>query len=230
MKISIFCKLGIILITLCLTVKSSVASSTDVQVGTLSEGACWYQKKELLKVASFNDKTAFVATRAQIENNFSKLMAQNLNQKINEMDLTLHCGGYGASLVGRVVTTDNNTFCIWTKFENGKLALRSIGAINESPKISSKLCDGHVWGELIIGVESNEFLNELQAPKWSLMIKEVKPIVDRVYKVKLMQDFEFKESEVANSLEENFAGKNLIRYIEYNNYRHPVGEYIHLGK
>lgn len=222
-----FYKISLCLIAICLEINPMKLYSSELQVGTLSEGACWFENKEFIKVASFNDKTAYLASRGQIESNLNEFLPEH--QKLNDLELTLHCGGYGASLVARV-STDSNTFCIWTKFDKGKLALRSIGIIDDRLKIDRGLCEGHVWGEFLIGVESSDFLNELQSPKWLSMIKEIKLVSNKVYKVKLVKDYEFKESEVASLLEENFTGKNLIRYIEYNNYRHPVGEYLHLGK
>lgn len=223
---------GLILkVTLGLVVFSLVPSaySSDVSVGSLSDGSCWYEFKESLKVASFNDKTVFTANKAQIESQIESLIAQSRSidhQKINEMDLALHCGGYGASLVARV-TLDNSSVCVWTKFEKGKLTLRSIGAINELDK-TNDLCDGHKWGEFILGINDSSFIADLKSEKWAFAIKEVTRISDRAYKVSLVKDYTFREAEVANLLEENFTGKNFIRYIEFNNYQHPVGDFIPL--
>ncbi|MGZ3788638.1 MAG: hypothetical protein ACXVLQ_08955 [Bacteriovorax sp.] len=205
----------------------SNAKAAELQAGSLSEGGCWYEFKEGLKVASFNDKSVYMGTKAQMEAELEGLLeAEGLgHQKINEMDLSLHCGGYGASLVAKI-TASSNSFCVWSSFEKGKLALRSLGTMNEGK--SSGLCDGHKWGELILGVQSSDLVLELQGPKWSSMIKEVKGVSDKVYKVTLVKDYEFREEEVINQLEENFAGKNAVRYIEFNEYRHPIGEYVPL--
>jgi hypothetical protein len=44
--------------------------------------------------------------------------------------------------------------------------------------------------------------------------------------VSLVKDFEFREIEAMALIEESFLGKNIIKYIELNDYRHPVGEYV----
>ncbi len=203
--------------------------SADIQVGSLSDGSCWYESKESLKVASFNDKTVYTANKTQIESQIESLIAESRNgehQKVNEMDLMLHCGGYGASLVARV-SLENTSVCVWTKFEKGKLTLRSVGALNEGSK-PGELCDGHAWGEFILGINDSQFLAELQGSKWSSVIKEVTRISDKVYKVSVVKDYKFREAEVASLLEENFTGKNFIRYIEFNNYQHPIGDFVPL--
>ena len=209
---------------------SEITNLGDQQVGTLSEGACWYEYKDSLKVASFNDKTIYNANKSDIEASLTTLIKAQLNlgtfPKINESELSLHCGGYGASLVAKVAT-DVGNFCLWTQFINGKLSLRSLGADGLS-KNPNELCDGHKWGELIVGVQSSAVLAELQSQKWSNIIQSVTMVTSTVYKIILTNDFKFKENEVAANLQENFAGKNLIRYIEFNDYRHPIGEYVHL--
>ena len=208
---------------------SEVANLGDQQVGTLSEGACWYEFKDSLKVASFNDKTVYNANKDAIEANLNALLINQLNLdkdfKITGMNLSLHCGGYGASLVARI-TSEVGNFCLWAQFSNGKLSLRSIGPDGLS-KNPNELCDGHKWGELIVGVQSSEAIVELQSQKWSNMIQSVTMVTSSVYKIVLTDGFKLKENEVAANLQESFAGKNLIRYIEFNDYRHPVGEYVH---
>lgn len=195
------------------------------QVGTLSEGACWYDwTKEELKVASFNDKTVYKAPKAQIEGEVEALI--NNHQKIQEMDLMLHCGGYGASLVAKV-STESGNYCLWTRFEKGKLVARSLGVLGEK-NAATELCDGRKSGEFILGVNSKDFIADLQGPKYAGMIKEIVPVTEKVYKVVLVSEYAQKEYEVIAQLEENFAGKNFIRYIEFNEYHHPVGEYTQL--
>lgn len=218
--------------TLSLILITQSAFGAEMQVNTLSEGACWYEyKEELLRVASFNDKSAYSAHRDQIQAEVEELVAHSFEKtdrpKITDLNLALHCGGYGASLVAKVVT-ETNTLCLWTKFEKGKLGLRSIGAQKDTGKNSNELCDGHKWGELIVGVSTAEFYSELQNSKWSTIIKEVKPVTEKVVKIVLVKEYEFREQEVIDLLQENFSGKNIIRYIEFNDYRHPIGEYTHL--
>ncbi|MDD4973297.1 MAG: hypothetical protein PHY93_03055 [Bacteriovorax sp.] len=210
-----------------------VYGAANLQVGTLSEDSCWYENKESLRVASFNDKSAYSGNRVQIEAELERLIASadgrpvNDHPKINEMDLSLHCGGYGASLVAKV-TTDSNTFCVWAKFDKGNLSLRSVGALGSEGRNPNQLCDGHKWGEFILGANSEDLALELQSPKWSTAIASVILIANKVYKVVLVKDYAFREQEVIDQLQENFSGKNLIRYIEFNDYRHPIGEFVPL--
>ncbi|MBC7539789.1 MAG: hypothetical protein H7281_13290 [Bacteriovorax sp.] len=210
---------------------NQVFGATDLQVGTLSEGSCWYENKEALRIASFNDKSAYSGSRTQIIEEFEALITDPVQKvehtKINDIDLSLHCGGYGASLVAKV-NTDSNSFCIWAKFEKGILSLRSLGSLTSDGKNPNGLCDGHKWGEFILGANSEELITELQTAKWSSMIKAVTLVSNKVYKVVLQKDYEFREQEVIDQLQENFVGKNLVRYIEFNDYRHPIGEFIHL--
>lgn len=207
-------------------------ASSDIQVGTLSEGACWYEFKETLRIASFNDKSSYSGTIAQIESEMETLIGAALSSskadrpKIQMMDLALHCGGYGASLVAKV-TTETNTLCLWTKFDKGQLSLRSIGSMADNGKNLNGICDGHKWGEFIMGVQSDDMMSELQLPKWRPIIKEVTRVTEKVVKVVLVKEYEFREQEVIDQLEESFGGKNFIRYIEFNDYRHPIGEFVH---
>lgn len=212
-------------VTLGLWLMSLSAHALEIQVGSLSEGSCWYESKDGLKVASFNDKLVYSATREKMEADIEALMLPTHQNKITEISLTLHCGGYGASLIAKV-TADGNNFCLWSKFDKGALGTRSLGVMNSNK--GSGLCAGHKWGEFILGVTSAEVALELKTAKWSQVITEVTLISKNLYKVKLHKDYDFRESEVSNLLEENFAGKNLIRYIEFNEYRHPVGEFVHL--
>jgi hypothetical protein len=210
---------------------SRVYAAAELQVGTLSEGSCWYENKESIRIASFNDKSAYSGSRAQIETELEAIIANARpnadHPKINQIDLSLHCGGYGASLVAKV-STEGSTFCVWAKFDKGNLSLRSLGALSSDGKNPNELCDGHKWGEFILGANSEDLVSELQSPKWSGIVASVTLIANKVYKVVLVKDYFFREQEVIEQLQENFNGKNLIRYIEFNDYRHPVGEFVHL--
>ena len=218
-------------ITFILLIVNQVHAATDQVVGTLSEGACWYEYKDSLRIASFNDKTAYSGNMASIESDLEVSIAKTLNSgeriKINEMDLTLHCGGYGASLVAQV-TTESNSFCVWAKFDQGHISIRSLGVNSDEGPHKAELCDGHKLGEFILGSNSEDLITELQSTKWSSMIKAVTIVSKKVYKVELVKEYEFREQEVIDQLQQNFNGKNFIRYIEFNNYNHPIGEYIHL--
>ena len=218
-------------IALAFLLTSKVYSSSGDEIATLSDGSCWYENKESLQVTSYNDLGIYKGSKDQIEADFKKLIVDNLQTprplRIHDLDLSLHCGGYGASLVAKV-TTEDKSICLWAKLEKGSLSLRSIGVLGIEEAPESSLCDGHKWGEFIIGVNSLELVLELESSKWSTMVEKVTLISNKTYKVILAKDFEFKEQVVIDRIKENFQGLNFIRYIEYNEYRHPVGEFVHL--
>ena len=210
---------------------SSMAFSADLELNALSDGACWYEFKDSLKVVSFNDKSQYWGTTSQIESELETLLEASTLRivpfKIQNLEHALHCGAYGASLVSKF-TSEGFAFCIWSKFDKGKLNLRSIGLIADGRKNSNEFCDGHKWGEFVMGIQSNEMMVQLQLPKWSSLIKEVKLVSDNVVKVVLVKEYEFKEKEAIDQIQAYFRGKNLIRYIEFNDYLHPIGEYSQL--
>lgn len=204
--------------------------AAESQIGTLSDGSCWYENKEFLKIASFNDKSLYLSGRNQLESELERLLILGIPKieqtKVNELELSLHCGGYGASLVAKI-NADGKMFCLWAKFEKGKLGIRSVGVLSNEQKNLTELCDGHKWGEFVLSLESDESVLELETPEWSSMIKSITLISKKLYKVNLTSEYEFREQEVIDRLESNFSGKNPIRYIEYNNYQHPAGEFVH---
>jgi hypothetical protein len=206
----------------------------DIQVNGLSDGACWYEFKDTLKVVSFNDSGLYTGNRGQIESELEALVEKafvlenvQLKMKTKNIDLMLHCGGYGVSLVAKL-TSEGNSFCLWAKLEKGRLALRSLGVLNESSKNPNELCDGYKWGEFLLGVQSAQVLDQLLLPQWTGMIKEIKLVSESVYKIVVKEEFEFREFEVIDQIQNHFGSKNLIRYVEFNDYRHPVGEAINL--
>ena len=201
------------------------------QTGTLSNESCWYEYKEELSVTSMNDKSFYNGSIKQIKSELEGLIAKTLLKDLpiefSEMDISLHCGGYGASLVARITDRDNS-YCLWTSFKNGMLGLRSFGSLNNKNKNPNELCTGHVGGEFMMGSNSEEFVKELQSAKWSSMISSVTSISSHVYKIILVKEFQFREQEAILQIEESFNRKNYIRYIEFNEFNHPVGEFIHL--
>lgn len=220
-----------IILVFLMMVSAHKALTADFLVNSLSDGACWYEFKDSLKVVSFNDKSQYLGTTAQIESEIESILEsstlRHIPFKIQNMDLALHCGAYGASLVTKVIS-EGVTFCIWSKFEKGKLNLRSIGLVADGRKNSNEFCDGHKWGEFVMGAQSSEMIALLQLPKWAFLIKEIKLISDNVIKVVLVKEYEFKEQEAIDQIQAYFGGKNLIRYIEFNDYLHPIGEYNQL--
>lgn len=196
---------------------TSGVSAQEVMVQTLSEGACWFEQGEQLKVVSFNDQEVFMVGREELEEGLTALFSDKKSKtKKGSLELNLHCGGYGASLVVK-----GPDFCAWMKFDKGQLEVRSHGGL-ESVKGST--CDGYKKGELIVGV-----INEMESP-WlqtpvSPYIKSADKISKNLYRINLKNEYHGKEIELLKEL------KNLdnnIRYVELNQFQHPVGEYTQL--
>jgi hypothetical protein len=197
-------------------------NAQEAGIEELSEGSCWYQQGELLKVASFNDKTSFVARADDLDKEVVGLLASALGLKnIVEVpvDLAIHCGGYGASLVAEV-ELEEKSVCAWLKFEKGKLSLRSVGGRAAG---KGSLCDGYKFGELIIGLQKNEDSEIFNSLFFSEMIKEVRSLSATTFKIVLKDEYIGKESEAAQTLKLHF--KEAIRYIELDGFQHPVGDY-----
>lgn len=195
---------------------STSAWSEDTNVQTLSEGACWYEQGEFLKVASFNDRESLFISREDIEYQVEGLLGQKKRDKSLTSDLTLHCGGYGSSLVIKT-EVDHKPVCLWVKFVKGKLIQRSLGGLEES---SGSVCDGYKWGELIVGVKTPAQKTILESEHFTSMIKSVSTISGTTLKVTLLPQFHGKEVEVMSELKRQVD----LRYIELNLLQHPVGE------
>jgi hypothetical protein len=190
-------------------------AAEDANVQTLSEGACWFEQGELLKMASFNDRESIVISRDEIEFQVDSLLNGKKNKAITS-DLTFHCGGYGSSLVVKS-ELENRPICLWLKFNKGKLEIRSLGGLENS---KSDLCDGYKWGELIVGIKSPEQKDLLLSESFHGMIKSVSVISGTTIKVTLTEAYHGKEQDVMNELKKQMS----LRYIELNSFQHPVGE------
>lgn len=195
---------------------SAVAWAEDTNVQTLSEGACWYEQGEFLKVASFNDRESLFMTRDDVESQVEALINQKKKSKSLTSDLTLHCGGYGASLVIKT-EVDHKSVCLWVKFVKGKLVLRSLGGLEET---RGSVCDGYKWGELIVGVKSLDQKTLLESEHFHSMIQSVSVISGTTLKIKLHPEYDGKEIFVMEELKKQMS----LRYIELNLFQHPVGE------
>lgn len=190
-------------------------AAEEVNVQTLSEGACWYEQGEYLKMASFNDRESIVISRDEIEFQVDSLLNRKKNKAITS-DLTFHCGGYGSSLVVKS-ELENKPICLWLKFTKGKLDIRSLGGLENT---KSDLCDGYKWGELIIGIKSPEQKALLESESFRGMIKSVSVISGSTIKVTLTEAFHGKEQDAMNELKNQMS----LRYVELNFFQHPVGE------
>lgn len=200
------------IISLCI---ATTAYAQDTNVQTLSEGACWYEQGETLKIASFNDRESILTSRDEIEFQVDSLLKGKRNKGITS-DLTLHCGGYGSSLIIKS-EIDNKPICLWTKFNKGKLEIRSFGGLENT---KSELCDGYKWGELIVGVKTIDHKTLLESEQFFAMVKSVSVISGTTLKVTLNESFHGREMEVMSELKKQIP----LRYIELNLFQHPVGE------
>lgn len=207
----------IVSISLSLSV-AHTSMAEDANVQTLSEGACWYEEGEYLKVASFNDRESLFISRDDIESQVAELL--NLSKKNIALtsDLSLHCGGYGSSLVVKTKINERPV-CLWVKFVKGKLIQRSLGGL-EPGHTEGDLCDGYKWGELIVGVKTTDQKAVLESQQNASMIKSVSIISGKTLKVTLLPQFHGREALVMNELKKQMD----LRYIELNLYQHPVGE------
>lgn len=197
---------------------SSVALTEDANVQTLSEGACWYEQGEFLKVASFNDRESLFISRDDIEYQVSELLKPSKQKRTLTNDLSLHCGGYGSSIVVKT-ELDHKPVCLWVKFVKGKLIMRSLGGL-EATSTDGDLCDGYKWGELIVGVKTLDQKVLLESDNFSSMVKSVSTISGTTLKVTLLPQFHGKEVEAMGELKRQMD----LRYIELNLYQHPVGD------
>ncbi len=194
---------------------ATTAYAQDTSVQTLSEGACWYEQGENLKIASFNDRESILTSRDEIEFQVDSLLNGKRNKAITT-DLTLHCGGYGSSLVIKS-EIDTKPICLWVKFNKGKLEIRSLGGLENS---KSELCDGYKWGELIVGVKTPDQKALLESEHFHGMIKSVSVVSGTTLKVILNESYHGREMEAMSELKKQIP----LRYIELNLYQHPVGE------
>lgn len=195
----------------------------------MSSGACWLNfTKDQFKVASFNDKTALSKSYDQLNTEALEfIVTQNFlasDLDIKNVAMGVHCGGYGASLVFKI-DTNNGDYCFWSKMNNGKLELRSFGVVSSN----AELCTGRKVGELLLGVSDQLIVNQLKSNNYSKYLESVDVISKSTLKVVVKKEFYLKEEEVVEKLKSDFT-KDQIRYFEFNEFRHPIGEYIQVYK
>lgn len=204
-----------------------MALGAEISVGELSSGACWYQQSdEVLKLSSFNEKKSLTTTQAVIEefnyHEISKIVGLKKDTPYQLLGITLHCGGYGSSLVLKSKLGDAQ-YCSWIGLGDNELKVRSIGGLEEGARESS-LCDGYKNLELIVGLESREQIHELKRENLRSVIKSVSAITDTMVKVILEDHFIGKEDEAMAELKRSMS----LKYIEYNLIQHQVGESVGL--
>jgi hypothetical protein len=197
----------------------------------LSDGACWAQmSKEGVKISSFKEQWAYSETIDNLENKLTQLI---LNQQyfertlgVKNLNLGIHCGAYGLSIIAKV-ETNLGDFCLWTKVAGKELEIRSFGSMGEDLKNHSDFCDGRKWGELLINIINPTVLAELKNEKWDKYFEMIKPVSGNLYKIVLRSEYYLHEEDVKKIILETLP-KTSIDYIEYNDYQHPIGEYLNL--
>jgi hypothetical protein len=78
----------------------------------------------------------------------------------------------------------------------------------------------------LIVLKNHDYYDQLtQNEKWSNIIKEIIPVAFNFYKIKLNDEYFFREDEVVKILKDNFGSTVSI---EFNQYQHGIGEYAQL--
>lgn len=197
----------------------------DITVTELGEGACLMSfNKEELKVASFNDKTSFMTTLRLLDFTNSELITNSLglnkNKSYKSLSYALHCSSIGASVIIRS-KMDDQTYCSWLYIKEGKFAARSIGLVVDD-KNERLACEGVVPLELIVAfrkAENEDFFNEFNS-----LIDQKIPISKTMVKLVLKKEYLGKEMSVMDE----FKKSGEVKFIELNNYQHPIGDVLEL--
>lgn len=200
------------LIALYTLLVSGQAFAEETLVQTLSEGACWFEQGENLKIVSFNDHESFSIPREALDETVLGLLEKTKREELNYM---LHCSGHGVSLV---VKSDES--CAWIGFDKGQLSIKSHGG-NEDVK-SNGLCDGYKKGELLVGLHVDD---ESVMQSLNSYVASYSKVSAKLYRVILKKEYIGKEQTLLNELKS--VSKN-VRYVELNQFQHPVGEYASL--
>lgn len=201
---------------------------TTSTISTLSNDACWFNYSEgVLKVSSFNEGTSFSrdfeSLLSSINDELTSALSLKENLFIKNVGSSLHCGSYGHSVVFQV-DSSLGKFCLWAKLSNQKLEFRSVGSLDINFK--DGLCHGRKVGEFLIGVHSN-FKKEDFIKDYSEYILDFDEVRAGIFKLTLKEEYQLKEDWFKEKLElEHYKG---LRFIEFNEFRHPIGEYSKIG-
>ncbi len=173
-------------------------------------------------VASFNDGKAYRVHRGQIDE--IKQRAQTLSGiELDTMDISLHCGAYGSSLVFNLVSADQG-ICVWSGFNGNSLVFKDIGILGQGQK---GLCDGMKPGSLIFIYENEMSIEEvregLSGLSFESPIQEIRRLSKRIFKVVLKSSEAYK----VLALKEKFESEGIhnLKTIEGEQIYHPVGDY-----
>lgn len=196
----------------------SPAYGEDLTVQSLSDGACWLEENEntdSLKIASFNDKETLLINKEDMSIKVSELLAIGSSSPLVMSDRSIHCGAYGSSIVMKL-DYQGRPACLWLKIKKGQLVVKSLGGLEPT---KSQLCDGYVWGELIIGLKTSVQKNELISHFMHNIFISVVDVSTNLIKVNLKEEFFGKELEVLERIKKEID----VKYIELNTIQHPVG-------
>ncbi len=191
----------------------------EININSFANGSCWYQKNEIFKLSSFNEKESISLSSDQLPVSLLSLVPTESKEIQN---IFLHCGSQGASFV-TTIKSENGHLCLWAMLDHGKLKIRSIGGSQLPSKGDSPLCDGFKQGELLVVLKNHDYLNQLRNENWSSIVKEIIPVAFNIYKIKLTPEYFSREIEVAKMFENEFHVM-----VEFNQYQHGVGEYVQL--
>jgi hypothetical protein len=206
----------ILVFTLIMIINQSVAFSEDIMVQSLSQGACWFESGELLKLSSFNDKETLLTSKEEIDSTLDEMLNSKQKSRNRSSEVMLHCGGYGSSLIVKTKVNDRAA-CVWLRVEKGELKIRSVGGLENT---KGDLCDGYKWGELIVGIKNSEQLEALKSESFRPLVKSVMAISKSTLKIVLNEDYIGRENEAMLEIKKQLD----LKYVELNFYQHPVGE------
>lgn len=217
-----------IVVSIILSTVTSLVMADDGQFNSMANGACMISiSKDGNKFVGFNDRWSLSATEEQLksglQDTLNKLYFKN-NERIEFGSLGFHCGGYGTSFVAKIEVA-NNEYCVWFRPNGKSFDLRSIGSTTTKERSNGQdFCHGRKVGELIIGLNDESLINTFRDDEVGKYFFEISKIADKTYKIVLSNEYNFKEEDVAKVLNEKY-GKQ-IRYLEFNEYQHPIGDFL----
>ena len=205
---------------------SSALVAQNITVQTLSNGACWLEKSENgAKVANFNQGNSFTVGGMEIGDSVEKIEQQfkqlyGIDYRPEKLQVFLHCGTYGASVVFRFIGKQN--LCIWNSVQNGEL---KIGPLFAAHRGHNGFCDGIVPGMFLVKVKDATLFNqEIETTFWKERIAKVEILSGDIFKVYLHKQFHFQEDELYKQMEH----LSSLSFVDFNGMNHPVGEFEQL--
>lgn len=210
------------ILMLALSISPVLGLAQEKQVTELDMGACWVseERPEFWKVASFNDRQAFVVDSFRLQYELWPVLATELKaQGITSLGLTdfqvhLHCSSAGHSLLINMGNA-STPVCVHTD--------SSMSKVRVFPQFDGGdgLCFGVEPQSLMVTPKSIESLSELvtalKHPGYSRYIEDVVAIgIAGVVVVGLRPEFRFKEDQVQGVLLYDKNIGPLIESVDFN--------------